>query len=220
MSTRLEPSGACILIQTRWTSDDLVARLQEGESAGEFEFINLPALAQEDDILGRAPGEALWSRWPIELLEKKRLEVGATTFTTQYQGDPVPIGGRMFEPSWFEHRYDELPKFLATPSTPDRVAAEKMFGEAQRRRPLLIVQGIDSAWSTSSRADASSIATAGTDGINFYIINVEVLRAEYSDLRAAVIKSFEWMQPRMICVEEAASGWPSSRIFGGGHPHQ
>src|SRR5690348_3861723 len=61
--TRLEPSGAAVLVMTRWHEDDLAGRLLgEMEQGGEhWEVLRLPAIAEEeDDALGRHPGEALW----------------------------------------------------------------------------------------------------------------------------------------------------------------
>ncbi len=49
LSTRLEPGGAIILIQTRWHEDDLAGRLlKEMHDGGEhWDVISLPALAEE-----------------------------------------------------------------------------------------------------------------------------------------------------------------------------
>lgn len=59
--TRLMPGGAIVLIMTRWHEDDLAGRLLEAEQSGgdEWTILNLPALAREDDPLGRKPGEPL-----------------------------------------------------------------------------------------------------------------------------------------------------------------
>jgi hypothetical protein len=61
--TRLEPGAAVILCMTRWHDDDLAGRLIKTGERGDgekWEVLNLPALAEEGDPLGRAPGEALW----------------------------------------------------------------------------------------------------------------------------------------------------------------
>ncbi len=62
--TRLEPDGICILVMTRWHEDDLVGRLireNNRPDAQKWELLNLPALAAEDDLLGRKIGEPLWN---------------------------------------------------------------------------------------------------------------------------------------------------------------
>jgi len=70
MLTRLEPGGKIIVGATRWHSDDLIGRIT-GESPNVEEAlphvrIRLPAIAEENDPLGREVGEALWpERWPL-----------------------------------------------------------------------------------------------------------------------------------------------------------
>jgi len=55
--TRLIPHAAEIMIQTRWSEDDLAGRALNHE---EWRVISLPALAEPGDPLGRALGEPLW----------------------------------------------------------------------------------------------------------------------------------------------------------------
>src|SRR6185437_4884328 len=72
-------------------------------------FVNIPALAIEgrEDEFGREVGEALWpERWPEDLLLKKKQEIGSSAFDAQYQGDPVPAGGRTFLDAWMQRTYD------------------------------------------------------------------------------------------------------------------
>ena len=56
-----------IITMTRWHSDDIIGRLTDKENphynheeAQTWKIIRLPGLAEEDDPLGRKPGEALW----------------------------------------------------------------------------------------------------------------------------------------------------------------
>jgi len=73
LRTRLSPKGAVILVMTRWHEDDLAGRLLQREG-DEWELIQFPALATENDILGRKPGEVLWPRRynKEEILDIKR----------------------------------------------------------------------------------------------------------------------------------------------------
>jgi predicted phage terminase large subunit-like protein len=94
--TRCEPGGAIILIQTRWHEDDLAGRILASEDAGRWETVSLPALAEADDPLGRAPGEALCpERFDVAALEAIRTVLGRS-FHALYQQSPRPRGGRMF----------------------------------------------------------------------------------------------------------------------------
>lgn len=103
MYTRLEPNGAIILIQTRWHELDLAGRLlSEAASGGEqWEVINLPALADENDPLGREPGAALCpERFSISDLERIRMVLGTYSFEALYQQRPRPADGGLMKREW------------------------------------------------------------------------------------------------------------------------
>lgn len=95
--TRLEePGGALILMMTRWHTHDLAGYILDSEP-GEWDVLALPALALDDDPLGRQPGEALWAaRYPVAWLEKRRAQ-GEYAFASLYQQSPLPAGGRLFD---------------------------------------------------------------------------------------------------------------------------
>lgn len=95
------------LIHTRWHEDDVIGRLKrEVKEKGltGWRFINLPALAEADDPLGREPGEALWSDlFPTHDLEVIRADQGEYNFAALYQGEPRPRGGAVFgDPSYYD----------------------------------------------------------------------------------------------------------------------
>lgn len=101
--TRLEPGGVVILIQTRWHEDDLAGRilLHEPEL---WTHINLPALAEEDDLLGRAPGEALCpQRYDENALGAIQTSIGTAAFSALYQQRPQPEGGGAFKKKDFRY---------------------------------------------------------------------------------------------------------------------
>lgn len=108
--TRLEPGGSAVIVCTRWHHDDLAGWLIAGGAgdgdgaASAWEVLNLPALAEDDDPLGREPGEALWpERYDRAALDEIRrsANVGEYFFAAMYQGRPVPKSGGMFKTSWF-----------------------------------------------------------------------------------------------------------------------
>ncbi|MDE2470017.1 MAG: terminase family protein, partial [Bradyrhizobium sp.] len=73
--TRLEPGGSVVIVATRWHEDDLIGRQLKAMNQGgeKWELIRFPAIAEEEDRLGRKPGDALWpERFPIRALEEKR----------------------------------------------------------------------------------------------------------------------------------------------------
>jgi hypothetical protein len=109
--TRLKPGGRIVLIQTRWHEDDLAGRiLAEMEAGGDqWDVISLPALAEEDDPLGRAFGEPLWPEWEsLEELERKRRAVGPREWSALYQQRPAPEEGDYFNAAWLK-TCDKIP---------------------------------------------------------------------------------------------------------------
>jgi predicted phage terminase large subunit-like protein len=110
--TRLEPDGALILIQTRWHADDLAGRvLANADETGErWDVVNLPAVADDDDPLGRAPGEALWpERFDADDLAQIRATQGGYFFEALYQQRPGPPDGAMFKLAWLTPPVDAAP---------------------------------------------------------------------------------------------------------------
>lgn len=104
-STRLEPNGAVVVIHTRWHEEDLIGRLlaraKGGDGATEavpWAEANLPAVARDDDPLGRARGEALWpQRYDRRRLDEIRWEVGEHWWAALYDQDPKPRDGTLFK---------------------------------------------------------------------------------------------------------------------------
>jgi len=100
-TTRLEPGAAVVVIMTRWHGDDLAGRIlaEEGER---WRVISLPALAEADDPLGRAEGEALWpERYPAEELARIRTTLGSYWWSALYMQRPTAQEGGMFKRPWF-----------------------------------------------------------------------------------------------------------------------
>ena len=98
--TRLKPGGRIVLINTRWHEDDLAGRLlAEMKTGGDrWEVLNLPALAEADDPLGRAPGEPLWPEWEsLVALERKRDTIGPREWGALFQQHPRPLEGALFK---------------------------------------------------------------------------------------------------------------------------
>lgn len=116
-SRMMDKDARICLIQTRWHADDPVGRITDPDNehynaaeAAEWHIVDLPALALDDDPLGRPPGEALWP----ERFDKGFFEQIQRTdprgFAALYQGRPVLPGMRFFEESWMlPYNGKELP---------------------------------------------------------------------------------------------------------------
>lgn len=124
--TRLE--GASVLvIHTRWHEDDLIGRL---DKMGGWEIVNVPAVAEDSDPLGRQPGEALWpERFSAARLEKTRVQIGDYSFAALYQGRPRPRGAVVFGPARHFDPVTETFRGCSVVIAADPAASEKTTGD-------------------------------------------------------------------------------------------
>jgi hypothetical protein len=128
--TRLLPWAPLFIVSTRWHSDDVCGRIEEEElkkkreaeetlvkglaaadpnNSFKWEIINLPALAEDDDILGRKIGEALWPELYDEShLLKLKGTMESASWNSLYQGTPIDVEGDLISAEWFG-RYEKLP---------------------------------------------------------------------------------------------------------------
>jgi predicted phage terminase large subunit-like protein len=106
--TRFEASCTIIVLMTRWHGDDLAGRLI-AESEEDWEVINLPAIAEEDDLLGRQPGEALCpERYDLDSLETLKKAVGTRAWVSLFQQRPSAAEGEVWKRSYWQ-RWEKLP---------------------------------------------------------------------------------------------------------------
>jgi predicted phage terminase large subunit-like protein len=97
LTTRLKPGGRIVLIMTRWHEDDLAGRLL-AQGLAEWEIIQLPAVAEQNDPLGRTVGSALWPEWEDETaLRRRRRTVGEQAWFSLFQQTPRPIWVNLFK---------------------------------------------------------------------------------------------------------------------------
>lgn len=86
--TRLAPNGVVVAIGTSWHRDDYQQRIKR-EFGEEVLDICLPAIAEEDDLLGRAIGEPLWpEQWDAEWMEAQKKIEGPYLWSALYQQKP------------------------------------------------------------------------------------------------------------------------------------
>jgi predicted phage terminase large subunit-like protein len=187
--TRLMPSGRIVLCQTRFHDDDLAGRILNSEDGKRWTVLSLPAIAEDDDALGRAVGEALWpQRFPVAALPSvANGEISASSFASLYQQNPIPAGGATFKLEWMQqNRYD---------AAPGRYGAFR-------------VMVIDGAWSAKSSADPSALACWASDEKRYYLIDSLARRVEFPDLIPLVVDRYREWKPHVVVAEAAASGIP------------
>lgn len=115
LQTRLQPGASVIILSTRWHESDLIGRILE-EDKRDWERIRLPAIAEENDLIGREPGEPLWPEvgYNKEWAEITKKAVGARTWSALYMQNPRPAEGTLFKRKWLQYytappaRFDEI----------------------------------------------------------------------------------------------------------------
>ncbi len=190
--TRLE--GASVVVQhTRWHADDLIGRL---EQLGGWKIINIPAIAEEGDYLGRAPGEPLDpirypihlkdSRYGLESLDVIRRQLGEYAWSALYQGQPRSKGLKIFGAP---HYYD----------------SEKFEIDGCR-----VVIGADPAASEKTSADFSAAIVMaqrgrGIDAV-YYVLDVWRQQVQVPDF-VNVLYALQAKWHGALCVVEAVAGF-------------
>lgn len=160
--TRLTPDGRIIVVMTRWHEDDLVGRLlkkeadeiRDGIHVGErWTVINFPAIAEDEDFLGRQIGEALWPEFGFDVrrMEQIKSDVGSYVFNALYQQRPSAAGGTIFQRKHFKY-FEEETKFVSMQYF--------VFGEKRYEKDKCkIFQTVDTANSEKTINDYFAVTT-------------------------------------------------------------
>jgi predicted phage terminase large subunit-like protein len=113
-SARLKPGAKRILMNTRWHEEDVAGRVMEQIDKGivRGRVISLPAIAEENDVLGRKPGEYLWDD-PAgynygAFLRQRQKETSPMMWAALYQQRPAPEEGDYFKAEWLKP-YEKAP---------------------------------------------------------------------------------------------------------------
>lgn len=183
LSTRLIPKGWVILVMTRYNLDDIAGRLLAASTQrhGEkWEVISLPALAKENDPLGRKPGDALWPEWQSKAdLLAIRGRLNPRMWSALYQQEPVAEQGNLVQRSWI-----------------------KLWCETQPPKCDMIAQTYDTAISSKdgraySVAQTWGIFTDPTGMPAMILLSRWRERVEYPDLRKMAVRlAFNYLDDR------------------------
>jgi predicted phage terminase large subunit-like protein len=126
MWTRLKPGAFVVLIMTRWHELDLAGCLLADMAAGgeKWEVLSIPAVAMEDDPLGRAVGEPLWQEWfTAEMFAEAKRD--KRKWSSLYQQQPAPDDGDYFRKEWIKwYGPEQKPKHMRIYGASDYAVSE------------------------------------------------------------------------------------------------
>ena len=190
--TRLMPGGAIVVIQTRWHEDDLAGWLLREHQHEGWEVLSLPAIAEPGDALGRSEGDPLWPEaYPIPELERLRLAVGSRDWAALYQQRPSAAEGSVFKREhWQTHK----------PTETAPLALLQALGVNY------VVQAWDTAFKTRETNDFSVCVTLGVARSRYYVLDVWRDRAEFPDLKRAMVSQHAKWKAHAVVVEDTAAG--------------
>jgi predicted phage terminase large subunit-like protein len=186
-------TGVIIIVMQRLHQDDLVGHVL---GQGDWEVLSFSAIAEHDEVhvidspLGRRRferklGQALQpARESIEILKIIRQTIGEYNFASQYQQDPMPLGGAIVKTDWLK-RYDAASR----PST---------F--------TCVVQSWDTANKSGELNDFSVCTIWGVFDGHYYLLDVFRKRLNYPDLKRAVVELARRYDADSIVIEDKASG--------------
>ena len=148
MTRLMTKFASVVVVHTRWHEDDLIGRITDPtnpcyseEEAAKWKIINLPAIAGENDPLGRQPGEALWpERFDLDFLNAAKT-LDPKGFSALYQQRPTPEDGDLFRAEWLvSYEKSDLPSDLRI-----YAASDHAIGEDKTRNDatVMIVGGVD-----------------------------------------------------------------------------
>ncbi len=204
LSTRMVKDAWCILVMTRYHPDDIAGRLLAGGE--KWEVLSLPALAKENDPLGRKPGDALWPEWQSRadfLKIKNQPATTARLFSALYQQEPVVESGNIVRREWI-----------------------KLWKGSEPPECKLVVQSWDTAVTAKEKSAYSSCLTFGVfDDENglpaMILLSRWRARVDYHDLKA-MARRMAWnylddrqdmpklnpakMPPDLLLIEDESSG--------------
>lgn len=171
VNQRAHNKTSYLFTMTRWHEDDLAGRIlkTEGrvEDGGDWIVISVPAIAEENDILGRQVDEVVWpERFSFEHLDKIRKR-RPTYFQSVYQQNPILLEGNIIKQTWWKwYKKEELPRLN------------------------YIILSLDSAWETKNENDYSVITAWGVRDDNIYLIGFWSDKVEVYDLKRVALNMY------------------------------
>ena len=193
-STRLAPGTPVIVVQTRWHEEDLAGWLAANDPA--WVTVNIPAQAEDDDPLGRAPGEYLHSaRGRTEAdWEQTKATVGPRGWAALYQGHPSPSEGGIIRRGWW--RYEPCPGLHQSADGKWRATAADQ-----------VIQSWDMSFKDTRDSDFVVGQVWVRRGATCWLVDQVRDRLDFpASVQAVRALSAKWPQTALKLVEDKANG--------------
>ena len=164
-----------VIIMQRLHEDDMSGFVLEGGMGEPFEHIKLKALEN---------GKALWDlKHTVEELRRME-EKDRLNFATQYQQEPAPAKGNIFQIDWFA-------RHMRLPDAPPRT---------------MVVHSWDTAYKKGDHNDPSCCEVWHVTPTLYYLAEVHKGKWDYPELRRRAFTLAADQKPDAILIEDKASG--------------
>lgn len=170
----LEPEGRCWNLATPWHPDDLNAHLKKNRMFAWFQRAVGPNL------------EPVWpEKWPTELLEQRRAEIGEASFSRGYRLQALDEQSLLMPAAWVQFWEDEM----------------------VRHQYSRVVLAIDPAVSLKRTADASALVVVGRlqDRQECRVLQALAKRVSTPELIVLIDDLDQQWQPDVILFESNAA---------------
>lgn len=190
LSTRGMEKVGKLIIMTRWSKADLAGMVQkiarESPEADQWRVISFPAIAGDNDAIGRRPGEALCpKRFPLKRLQRERAGKSAKVWSAMYQQNPVPETGGFFESDEVTACITPLSKYPAL-------------------EDLTIYVGGDFAIGTKAKNDWTVLWPFGVDKDNeiWFLNDIRRFKGGGNEIVKEILSLGEKYKPRTFVLED------------------
>ena len=185
---RLQPGGAIIIVQTRWSKKDLTGRLLNEQAkdtmADQWDVIEFPAILPS--------GNPLWPEfWDKDELLGVKASLSPTKWNAQWQQNPTSEEVALIKRDWWR------------------------IWEKEDIPPVsYILQSFDTAFSKRETSDYTAITTWGVfdpeeDGTEHIILlDAKKGRFNFPELKGEAMEQYDYWEPDMVLIEAKASGMP------------
>lgn len=190
--TRLSANGVIIVIMTRWHEDDLAGRLLDPKNglSDKCLELNIPLEAEEDDILGRSIGDALFpeigkdNAWLMDFKSAYISKEGSRTWNALMQGRPTSMEGNIFKRNWWQwYKQDALPEMMQT------------------------IISVDATFKGTETSDYVSIQAWGKRKASMYLLDRTKAQMDFpTTLREIKLMHNKYPKTCAILVEDKANG--------------
>lgn len=216
IKTRLAAGAKVIVIMTRWHEDDLAGRITANEE--NVTVINLPCEAEENDPLGREPGDPLFpeigkdKNW-LEPFKRSYINDptveggGNRAWLALFQGRPSAQEGNMLKRHWWRYwkpKGVDLPPVTVKLPNGDYENIEAIELPDKFDRTL---QSWDMTFKDSKGTDLVAGGVWGNKGASIFKLDLIYERMDFvATIQAFLTMTAKWPAVTLKLVEDKANG--------------